>query len=189
MDMDGATDEALLHALPERIEALEVLYERYVRAAMGLAVRMVRDHETAEEVVQEAFLSLWRHAERYEPARGSVRTWLLGIVHHRAIDRLRGRPPTAPLPDELGPDPSAPDVWALAAQQLDRAAIRAALVKLPAEQHEAIELAYFAGLTQTQIATALGIPLGTVKGRLRLGLVRLRGLLERTGVESGEGES
>ena len=104
MDMDGATDEALLHALPERIEALEVLYERYVRAAMGLAVRMVRDRETAEEVVQEAFLSLWRHAGRYEPTRGSVRTWLLGIVHHRAIDRLRGRPPTAPLPDELGPD-------------------------------------------------------------------------------------
>lgn len=106
MDTDGATDEALLHALPERIEALEVLYERYVRAAMGLAVRMVRDRETAEEVVQEAFLSLWRHAGRYEPARGSVRTWLLGIVHHRAIDRLRGRPPTAPLPDELGPDPT-----------------------------------------------------------------------------------
>ena len=188
METESASDEALLLALPDRLEALDALYERYVRPAMGLAVRMVGDRETAEEVVQEAFLSVWRNARRYEPTRGSVRTWLLGIVHHRAIDRLRGRPQTAPLPEELGPDPSAPDVWALAAQQLDRAAIRQALAQLPAEQRQAIELAYFTGLTQSQIAATLGVPLGTVKGRMRLGLARLRGLLETARVGPDEGE-
>jgi RNA polymerase sigma-70 factor (ECF subfamily) len=178
MDSDSASDEALLLALPEQLEALDTLYEQYARQAMGLALRIVGERETAEEVVQEAFLSVWRNARRFEPGRGSVRTWLLGIVHHRAIDRLRGRPRTAPLPEELGPDPNAPDPWALAAQRLDRAAIRQALEQLPAEQRQAIELAYFTGLTQTQIAAAIGVPLGTVKGRLRLGLARLRSLLE-----------
>jgi RNA polymerase sigma-70 factor (ECF subfamily) len=177
MDVEGASDEALMLALPERLEALSALYDRHCRAAMGLAVRMLGDREAAEDVVQEAFLALWRHARSYQPARGSVRTWLLGIVHHRAIDRLRGRPPAAPLPEELGPAPATPDVWTLAAQRLDREEIERALGELPAEQREAIELAYFAGFTQAQIASALRLPLGTVKGRLRLGLARLRGLL------------
>ena len=90
---------------------------------------------------------------------------------------LRSRPSVIPLPEELGPDPAAPDVWALAAQRLDRQAIRTALAELPTEQREAIELAYFTGLTHIQIATLLQLPLGTVKGRLRLGLARLRAIL------------
>ena len=177
MDVETPTDAALMVAVRQQLGALDVLYERHSRAAMGLAVRMLGNRETAEEVVQEAFLALWRHAATYEPDRGSVRTWLLGIVHHRAIDRLRGRPPATPLPEELGADPSAPDVWTLAAQQLDRQQIQRALAKLPAEQREAIELAYFGGFTQVQIAATLQIPLGTVKGRIRLGLARLRALL------------
>src|SRR5919202_3487867 len=178
MDLASASDESLMQALPDQMQALEALYERHAGAAMGLAMRMVSERETAEEVVQEAFLALWRNARSYQAGRGSVRTWLLSIVHHRAIDRLRGRAPMAPLPEELGPDPGAPDVWALAAQRLDREAIVQALGALPAEQRQAIELAYFTGLTQTQIASSLGLPLGTVKGRLRLALARLRGLLE-----------
>jgi RNA polymerase sigma-70 factor (ECF subfamily) len=178
MDLQAATDEALMVALPEQREALAILYDRHSRAALGLALRMLADREAAEDVVQEAFLALWRHAGRYQAARGSVRTWLLGIVHHRAVDRLRGRPPLTSLPDELGPDPGTSDVWALAVQRLDREAIRQAMSALPAEQYEAIELAYFSGLTQTQIASTLRVPLGTVKGRLRLGLARLRGLLQ-----------
>ncbi len=177
MDVASASDESLMRALPRQVEALDALYERHSRAAMGLAVRMVGERETAEEVVQEAFLALWRNAGRYQPGRGTVRTWLLSIVHHRAIDRLRGRTSLAPLPEELGADPSAPDVWTLTAQRLDREVIGEALGGLPAEQRQAIELAYFSGLTQTQIASALGLPLGTVKGRLRLGLGRLRTLL------------
>jgi RNA polymerase sigma-70 factor (ECF subfamily) len=178
MDVQAASDEALMLALPDQSEALEALYQRHCRPALGLALRMLGDREAAEEVVQEAFLALWRYARTYQPARGSVRSWLLGIVHHRAIDRLRGRPAVAPLPDELGPDPGAPDVWTLAAQQLDRQEIQRALAALPPDQREAIELAYFAGFTHQQIASTLQLPLGTVKGRLRLGLGRLRGLLQ-----------
>ncbi len=184
MDLATASDEALIEALPGRLEALDALYDRHASAALGLAVRMVRQRETAEEVVQDAFLALWRHAPSYQAGRGSVRTWLLSIVHHRAIDRLRGRPQPAPLPEELGADPGAPDVWTLAARRLDRETIQEALAALPAEQREAIELAYFSGLTQTQIASSLNLPLGTVKGRLRLGLARLRALL-RDRVEAG----
>ncbi len=178
MDPATASDEALVAALPERRDALATLYERHARGALGLALRMLGDREAAEEVVQEAFVALWRGAHTYEPARGSVRTWLLGIVHHRAIDRLRGRVSLAALPDDLGADPSAPDPWTLAAQRLDHAAVRQALDGLPPEQREAIELAYFTGLTQAQIAQMLRLPLGTVKGRMRLGLARLRTLLQ-----------
>jgi RNA polymerase sigma-70 factor (ECF subfamily) len=178
MNVEAASDEALVQALPTQLDALDTLYERHARAAFGLALRMVGDRETAEDVVQEAFLSLWRAAKSYQPGRASVRTWLLSIVHHRAIDRLRGRAPVAPLPDELGPDTSTPDPWTLTAQRLDRAEIQQALAALPAEQREAIELAYFAGFTQAQIASMLRLPLGTVKGRLRLGLGRLRTVLQ-----------
>jgi RNA polymerase sigma-70 factor, ECF subfamily len=184
MNVEAASDEALVQALPDQLDALDTLYERYGRLAFGVALRMVGDRETAEDVVQEAFLALWRAARTYQPGRASLRTWLLTIVHHRSIDRLRGRAPVAPLPEELGPDTSAPDPWTLTAQRLDRAEIQGALGTLPAEQRQAIELAYFAGLTQAQIAAALALPLGTVKGRLRLGLGRLRTLLrDRVGGE------
>lgn len=179
MDEQSPSDAALMLAVATDNTALEALYERHCGVALGLATRMLGEREAAEEVVQEAFLALWRYAARYDPARGSARTWLLGIVHHRAIDRLRGRPATTELPDELGADPSPEsDVWGQAVQRLDREEIAQALAQLPTEQRQAIELAYYAGLTHAQIASSLNLPLGTVKGRMRLALNRLRTLLQ-----------
>jgi RNA polymerase sigma-70 factor (ECF subfamily) len=112
----------------------------------------------------------------------------MSIVHHRAVDRLRGRVASSPLPEAPGADPTAPDIWTLVAQHLDRDAIREALAQLPAQQRQAIELTYFGGLTQSQIGALLGLPLGTVKGRLRLALARLRGLLAGISDEPDEAE-
>jgi RNA polymerase sigma-70 factor (ECF subfamily) len=160
------------------LEALEGLYGRYGTMAYSIAVRITGDPSAAEDVIQEAFLGAWRNAGRYEPGRGSVRTWLLAIVHHRAIDSLRRRRATVELPDdEAGASPAAltlPDIWADVAETLDRDAIRRALDAIPVRQREAIELAYFAGLTQVEIAARLDLPLGTVKSRMRLGLLALR---------------
>jgi RNA polymerase sigma-70 factor (ECF subfamily) len=186
MEEQTASDEVLLQALPQRPDLLATLYERLSGPAFGLALRMLGDRESAEEVVQEAFLALWRHAARFDVQRGTVRTWLLSIVHRRAIDRLRGRAPVGELPAELGADPAPEsDVGAQVLRRLEREQILEALAQLPAEQREAVELAYFAGLTHVQIAAALGVPLGTVKSRLRLALGRLRALLDEG--EGGEG--
>jgi len=157
--------------------AIEILYERYKSMAYALALRITGDPATAEDVVQDAFIGAWRNAARYEPGRGSVKTWLLSIVHHRAIDATRRRRPTAELPDGEGPAPTAltlPDVWAEVAGRLDREAVVAALATLSDVQREALELGYFGGLTQQEIATRTGTPLGTVKSRMRLGLMALR---------------
>jgi RNA polymerase sigma-70 factor (ECF subfamily) len=127
--------------------------------------------------VQDAFLGAWRNAGRYEPGRASVRTWLLTIVHRRAIDivRRRRRPDaTVEIDEDVVEQVSLPDVWEEVAQGLDRDAVVAALASIAPAQREAIELAYFEGLTQTEIAQRTGVPLGTVKGRLRLGLQGLR---------------
>lgn len=159
------------------LAALEELYDRYRSMAYGLALRITGDPTAAEDVVQDAFLGVWRHADRYAAARGSVRTWLLSIVHHRAVDAIRRRRPTIELPDPeaSSPDPLvSPDVWGEVAGRLDAAAVRAALDALSDVQREALELAYFGGLTQTEIADRTGAPLGTVKSRLRLGLLALR---------------
>ena len=177
MDVEGVSDEILMLALPEQLEALDALYNRHSGVAMWLAMRVLGDREMAEDVVHDAFLTLWRRAPTYKPGRGSVRNWLLAIVHHRAIDYLRQRSKTTPLPGESGASETAIDVWMLAAKRLDRAALRRALAELSAEQREVIDLAYFRGLTQAQIASALDLPLGTVKGRMRLALGRLRRLL------------
>jgi RNA polymerase sigma factor (sigma-70 family) len=174
------SDEALLAGLAAgRLEALDVLYERYKSMAYGIARRITADDTLAEDVVQEAFLGAWRSADRYVPGRGSVKTWLLSIVHHRAIDAVRRRRPVAELPDEadgsLTPAPlTLPDVWGEVSGRLDRAQVQAALATLPDAQREAVELAYFRGLSQTEIAERTGVPLGTVKSRVRLALVALR---------------
>jgi RNA polymerase sigma-70 factor (ECF subfamily) len=124
---------------------------------------------------------VWRNVARYAEGRGSVRTWFLAIVHHRAIDAIRRRRPAAALPDpEAGPSPAAlrlPDVWSEVAGRLDAAAVRRALADLTDVQREALELAYFGGLTQHEIAERTGAPLGTVKSRVRLGLLALRAAL------------
>ncbi len=181
------SDEALLAGLAAgRLDDLDTLYDRYRTMAFGIARRITADHVLAEDVVQDAFLGAWRGADRYVPGRGSVRTWLLSIVHHRAVDAVRRRRPVSELPAEEDAvrTPEAltmPDVWGEVSGRLDRDAVSVALAVLPGPQREAIELAYFAGLTQAEIADRTGVPLGTVKGRVRLALVSLRRELKTAG--------
>jgi RNA polymerase sigma-70 factor (ECF subfamily) len=161
--------------------AFDVVYERHATAAFSLAYRMMGRRGAAEDVVQEAFLSLWRSGARYDHTRGSVRTWVLGIVHHRAIDALRRgiRHESRRASDE-GIDErfEADDRTDLQAARREEAAqVRTALASLPAEQSRAIELAYFGGFSHSEIADMLQTPVGTVKGRIRLGLEKLRGQL------------
>jgi RNA polymerase sigma-70 factor, ECF subfamily len=159
--------------------AFELVYDRHGGAAYSLAYRIVGDRASAEDVTQEAFLSLWRSGARYDRARGSVRTWLLGVVRNRAIDALRReatRAPTVELDLERLPDrgPTAELTDSKALRQEAAREVRGALRMLPADQLKVIELAYFAGLSHSEIAEALGMPLGTVKGRMRLGMEKIR---------------
>jgi RNA polymerase sigma-70 factor, ECF subfamily len=170
--------------------ALDRLYEQYGAMAFSVAYRITGDRSAAEDVVQDAFLGAWRNAARYVDARGSVRTWLLSIVHHRAIDAIRRRRPTVELPDPGATLPDAltlPDTWSDVELRLDREAVLAAMTRISDVQREAIELAYFGGLTQTEIAERTNVPLGTVKGRLRLGLQGLRGALLQEGSREANG--
>ena len=172
------TDEQLMARIAALdASAIEALYDRYGSMAFGLATRITGDAALAEDVVQDAFLGVWRSADRYMDSRSSAKTWVLSIVHHRAIDAVRRRRPTAELPDPEAPSPRAlvvDDAWQEVLGRLDRAAIATAMATLSAVQREAIELAYFGGLTQAEIAEHTGTPLGTVKSRVRLGLLSLR---------------
>jgi RNA polymerase sigma-70 factor (ECF subfamily) len=181
-DLRTLADEDLMH-LVQRSDprAFEVLYERHSGSAFSLAYRMVGRGNVAEDVVQEAFLSLWRSGARYERTRGSVRTWVLGIVHHRAIDQLRRssvhdkrRASDEGLEERLESRERTDNE---VARREEAATIRSAMDSLPAEQSHVIELAYFGGFTHTEIAEILGAPVGTVKGRMRLGLEKLRNSL------------
>jgi RNA polymerase sigma-70 factor (ECF subfamily) len=158
------------------VTSLGALYDRHRSAAFGLAVRITRDRSLAEDVVHDAFLGVWRNARRYEANRGAVRTWIMAIVHHRGIDVVRKQRPVSELPtDSLATSGFVlPDIWPEVAGILDRDAIREALGTIAPAQREAIELAYFSGLTQPEIARRTGAPLGTVKSRVRLGLLALR---------------
>ena len=178
---DDADRAALERIARDELGALDELYERYKTMAYSIAYRITNDATLAEDVVQEAFLGVWRNATRYVQGRGSVKTWLLSIVHHRAIDAIRRRRPTTELPDlELPPPPAfrLPDVWAEVAVGLDADTVHEALGVLSDVQRQAIELAYFGGLTQQEIADRTGTPLGTVKSRMRLGLLAMRRALE-----------
>jgi RNA polymerase sigma-70 factor (ECF subfamily) len=175
-------DEDLMHLMRQGdAQAFEVIYDRHASAAFSLAYRMTGRRGTAEDVVQEAFLSLWRSGARYDRTRGSVRTWILGIVHHRAIDSLRRnlRHDTRRASDEgIEERFEAKERTDLQAAHREEAAeVQAALATLPEEQSKAIELAYFGGFSHSEIATMLEIPVGTIKGRIRLGLEKLRGQL------------
>ncbi len=158
-----------------RLAELEALYDAHHRQAIGLAYRILGDLGDAEEVVQEVFLSAWRSGHQYDPSRGSTHAWVLAMVRNRSIDVLRARKrrPVQPLAEGVDP-PSTEDVPTLAASNVDADAARLALDMLPPEQKQVIELAYFGGLSHTEIAAQLAAPIGTVKGRIRLGLDRLR---------------
>ena len=176
------TDEALLERAGNGDQgAIAVLYDRYRGLMYGLATRITGDQALAQDVLQDAFVGIWKNAARFSSARASARTWILSITHHRAVDAVRRRRPTMELPDAELPPPvqlTVPDVWGDVAQRLDGEAVKAALETLSGVQREAIELAYFGGLTQQEIADRTGAPLGTVKSRVRLGLLQLRGALE-----------
>ncbi len=167
--------------------AFEVVFERHAGAAFSLAYRMCGSRPRAEEVVQEAFLSLWRSGARYDRARGSVRSWLLSFVHNRAIDALRREVSRGArdVGDEgLAERMPAPELTDAEVERRDDARrVRSALHGLPADQRRVIELAYFGGFTHSQISEMLELPAGTVKGRMRLGLAKLRlSLGEASGV-------
>jgi RNA polymerase sigma-70 factor (ECF subfamily) len=172
-------DEDLMHLVRQgEAMAFELIYERHASAAFSLAYRMTGKRSIAEDVVQEAFLSLWRSGARYDRTRGSVRTWTLGIVHNRAIDALRrGIVHDRRRASDEGIEErfEAPENTEVEAARRDESReIREAMSGLPREQSQVIELAYFGGFTHTEIATMLGAPIGTVKGRMRLGLAKMR---------------
>ncbi len=178
--VDDTDRDVLARVAAGELDALEALYERYKTMAYSIAYRITNDATLAEDVVQDAFLGAWRNAAKYVEGRGSVKTWLLSIVHHRAIDAIRRRRPTSELPESTEAPPialTAPDIWAEVASGLDAEMVRGAMGVLSDVQREAIELAYFSGLTQYEIAERTGTPLGTVKSRMRLGLLAMRRFL------------
>jgi RNA polymerase sigma factor (sigma-70 family) len=179
------SDEAVLALIARADEqALAELYRRFGRLAYGLAFRILRDDALAQDAVQEGFLSVWRGAGRFTAERSKPSTWLLTLVHRRAVDLVRReeRRRADPLPDEPEAAPVGPDE---AEQLTQRETIRAALRQLPPEQREALELAYYGGYTQSELAERLGQPLGTIKSRMFTGLTRLRETLEQA--EGGHG--
>ena len=179
------TDAQLLGGIARSDEAsLAALYDRYHLLAFSLALRVVNDRGRAEDVVQDAFLSVWRKAGSYVAGRGSVKTWLTSIVRNRAIDLVRARR-ESDGDDEavlLALRDPRPGVVEQVTASLDRQTIRTAITELPLEQRQAIAMAYFEGLSHSEIADATGLPLGTVKSRIRLGMHRLKGLLLDAGV-------
>jgi RNA polymerase sigma-70 factor (ECF subfamily) len=178
-DLKALADEDLMALVREGDDgAFEIVYDRHKSAAFSLAYRIAGTRGVAEDVVQEAFLSLWRSGARYDRTRGSVRTWVLGIVHNRAIDGIRRaqvhdkRRASDEGIDERFEAPNRTDEQV--AQRGEAEEVRTALSELPQDQSKVLELAYFGGFSQTEIATMLDTPLGTIKGRMRLGLRKLR---------------
>lgn len=183
------SDERLVNTLVAGdSRALGMLWDRHARPAYSLALRMLRDPGWAEEVVQDVFLRLWRDPHAYDPSRGDLRRWLLTVTHHAAVDGLRGRRGSARARD-AGPEPlegmyheeedPADTAWA----NLRAERVRAAISELPSAQREVIELAYFEGWSQSEVAKNTGLPLGTVKSRLRMGMKKLRASLGSTGAK------
>lgn len=179
-DLAHLSDEAIVALIARSHEvALAELYDRYGAAAFGLARRILRDEALAEDAVQEAFLAIWRGASRFIPERSKASTWILTLVHRRAVDLVRReeRRRTEPLEDTdlAGAESSAEDVAWL---RFERDRVQVALRQLPDQQREAIELAYYGGFTQSELAERLGQPLGTIKSRMFAGLNRLSELLD-----------
>ena len=183
------SDEALISAIAGgAVWAMEPLYQRYSRILYSLTYRMVADHQIAEDLIQEAFLSVWRRATSYSPQSGAVRSWLVSIVHHRTIDYLRAARRRSTLKEttweeaEQDDRTAFPDVWDEAWRSIQSTQVRAALMNIPTEQRMVIELAYFQAWTHSEISAGCQIPLGTVKARMRLGLLHLKRELAQMGV-------
>jgi RNA polymerase sigma-70 factor (ECF subfamily) len=176
--LDLADEELMTRVQDGDSRAFEVVFDRHADSAYSLAYRMCGRRTTAEDIVQEAFLSLWRSGARYDASRGSVRSWVLGVVHNRAIDTFRRD--TVRTGKDVSDDAaverlSAPESTEREVQRrADAAMIRGAMGDLPTEQRQVIELAYFGGFSHSQIAEILKLPAGTVKGRMRLALTKLR---------------
>ncbi len=184
-------DEELIAAICEGDErAIEILYTRYHRYAYSLAYRILRDSAAAEDIVQDAFLSIWLKAASYKTQQGSVHSWLQAIVHHRAIDKVRAAAHRdhqwTPFQARSEQDSlrEQPDVWEEAWRGEQQRMIRTVLEQIPAEQRMVIELAYFGGYTHAEISEQWHLPLGTVKGRMRLGLQKMKALLAEQGLDS-----
>jgi RNA polymerase sigma factor (sigma-70 family) len=191
LPVEEFSDEILINALALGVLwSLEILYQRYSRLLYSIAYRMIADHQIAEDLLQETFLSVWQNAGSYSAKSGAVRNWLIAIVRHRSIDylrKLRSHQDFKATPiDELEFDDNlaTPDVWEEIWKSLQGDQIHDALKKLSQEQRMVIELAYFQGWTHSEIAEGYQIPLGTVKARMRLGIIRLKQLLEQAGGES-----
>ena len=184
------SDEALLKEIAGgAVWAMDSLYERYSRMLYSVAYRMVADHQIAEDLLQDAFLAVWRRSTSYSPQTGAARSWLISILHHRNIDHLRRMRRRsgiveAPMEElELDETTAFPDVWDEAWRSIKSSQVRAALMKIPTEQRLVIELAYFQGWTHAEIAEGTEIPLGTVKARMRLGLHLLKRVLAEMGMD------
>jgi RNA polymerase sigma factor (sigma-70 family) len=172
------SDEELLEAIASGDnDALGALYDRFGRVAYGLAFRILRDRALAEDAVQEAFLAVWRSAEGYRRERAKAATWVLTLVHRRAIDLVRREDRRRGDPLEETPEAGGPTVDEEADLRDKRTAVQAALAQLPPDQRQALELAYYGGYTQSELAERLDVPLGTVKSRMFAGLARLRELV------------
>jgi RNA polymerase sigma-70 factor, ECF subfamily len=177
-DAGRQTDEQILEAVGRGDDdALGVLYDRFGRVAFGLAYRILRDQSLAEDAVQEAFLAVWRSADAYKRERAKPSTWILTVVHRRAVDLVRREERRRGEPLEAAPEPTSQPADEDASLRDRRVAVQAALSELPGDQRQALELAYYGGLTQSQLAERLGVPLGTIKSRMFAGLGRLRELL------------
>ncbi|MBO0780376.1 MAG: sigma-70 family RNA polymerase sigma factor [Ktedonobacteraceae bacterium] len=190
---DEMSDEALIAAIANKtVWAMELLYQRYHRMLYAFVYHIVANQQVAEDLLQDAFFSVWQKAATYSPLSGEVRSWLISIVHHRAIDYLRGLQRRAaftqvPLEQiDLTEGTATPDVWDEAWQSIQRDLVREALMHLPREQRMVIELAYFRGWTHSEIAEGCRLPLGTVKARMRLGLLHLKRLLENKELRASE---
>lgn len=170
-------DKALMACIAHAdVRAFETLYDRYSGLVYSLACGMLQDAQVAQDVTQDVFLAIWREAEAFDLRRGSLRTWILSLAHHKSVDtvRRRRRHAMSPLPDAMTDDA---DVIARAMRSAEGADVRAALGELSHDQRTAIVLAYYGGYTQREIADRLGAPLGTIKTRIRDGLLRLRAAL------------
>lgn len=166
-------------------DAFATLYDRHSRSAYSLAYRMMGDPQAAEDLTQDAFIKVWRNAASYRADRGSVRTWMLSIVHNRGIDHLRSTASRRRTQDKIEastPRSQPSDAFAETWRNSQREQVREAMKTLPAEQLKILELAYFSGYTHVEISELLGLPLGTVKGRMRLGLKKIRDHFDTTDV-------